>query len=113
DTPARADVRIQCTGGGAVSRGGAVFLGRAETLYVEVKGGQRALVRPGHILLAKDGKAVEAPVGEAFADTDLLLEDLAVFTPASLRLPQVSDDGPAGVVVTSAPAGPSAYALLV
>ncbi len=113
DAPARADVRIQCAGGCASAGRPAVFLGRAETLYVEVKGGQRALVQPGHILVAKDGKAVEAPVGEPLADTDLLLEDLTVFTSASLKMPQVSDDGPAGVVVTSAPAGPSAYALLV
>jgi len=43
----------------------------------------------------------------------VLLEDLAVFTPGALKQPQISDDGPAGVVVTAAPAGRSSYALLV
>jgi len=113
ETPARADVRIQCGPGCTASGRPAVFLGRGDLLYVEVKDGQRALVGPGRILVAKDRKAVEAPVGEPFAGTDLLLEDLAVFARGSLKLPQVSDDGPAGVVITSAPGGPSAYALLV
>jgi hypothetical protein len=36
-----------------------------------------------------------------------------VFTPASLTVPQISDEGPAGVVITAAPARGSAYALLV
>jgi hypothetical protein len=90
-----------------------VFVGRGDALYVEVKDGQRALLRPGHVVVAKDGKPVDAPVGESFAGTDVLLEDLVPFTAASLKTPQVSDDGPAGVVVTSAPAGPSAYALIV
>ena len=110
---ARADVRIACGEGCTASDRPAILVGRGDALYVEVKDGQRALVRPGHIMVAREGKAVEAPTGEPFAGTEVLLEDLAVFTPRSLRVPQISDDGPAGVVVTSAPAGPSAYALLV
>src|SRR6266403_1128164 len=96
-SPARADVRI----------------GRGDALYVEVKGGQRALIRPAQILVARRGKASEAAPGETLADTDVLLEDLAVFTPTALKQPQISDDGPAGLVVTAAPAGRSSYALLV
>lgn len=112
DAPARADVRIECTG---CKAGGAqvAIVGRGEALYVEVKDGMRALVRPGDVLVARDGKAVKADVGQALADTDVLLEDLAVFTPASLKTPQVSDDGPAGVVVTAAPAFPSSWVLVV
>src|SRR5216110_2254696 len=91
----------------------AIFLGRGDALYVEVKGGQRALIRPAQILVARARKASEAAPGETLADTDVLLEDLAVFTPAALKQPQISDDGPAGVVVTAAPAGRSSYALLV
>ena len=113
DIPARADVRIQCGEGCPAAGRAAVFVGRGDALYVEVKDGQRALLRPGHILVAKDGKQVDASVGESFAGTDVLLEDLVPFTAASLKTPQVSDDGPAGVVVTSAPGGPSAYALIV
>ena len=71
------------------------------------------LIRPGGILVAQGGKASEAAPGHTLADTDVLLEDLAVFTPAALKQPQVSDDGPAGLVVTAAPAGRSSYALLV
>jgi hypothetical protein len=104
-SPARADVRIACGEGCKATGTPAIFLGRGEVLYVEVKGGQRALIRPGHILVAQDGKATEAAPGQTFAGTDVLLEDLAVFTPAAFKQPQISDDGPAGVVVTAAPAG--------
>ncbi|HYY06521.1 MAG TPA: hypothetical protein VE997_08080 [Candidatus Limnocylindria bacterium] len=113
DAPARADVRIACGEGCKASGTPAIFLGRGDALYVEVKGGQRALIRPGRILVAQDGQAKEAAPGVTLADTDLLLEDLAVFTPTALRQPQISDEGPAGVVVTAAPAGRSSYALVV
>jgi hypothetical protein len=108
-TPARADVRIECGAGCAGAGGQAIFLGRGDALYVETKGGARALIRPGGILVP--GGA--ARPGQPLADTDLLLEDLAVFTRRALTSPQVSDDGPAGVVVTAAPGAGSAYALLV
>jgi hypothetical protein len=112
DTPARADVRIECTACKTAATP-AVLIGRGDTLYVEVKDGARALVRPGEVWIARDGKAAKADVGHTLADTDVLLEDLAVFTPAALKTPQVSDDGPAGVVVTAAPAFPSAWVLVV
>ena len=111
-TPARADVRVECAACGTSGRP-AILLGRGDVVYVEVKDGQRALVRPGGVLVARDGKAAEAAKGEPFAGSDLLLEDLAVFSAASLKVPQISDDGPAGLVVTAAPSRPSAYALLV
>jgi len=113
DAPARADVRIECSEPCPRAGTQAVFLGRGDALYVETKNGLRALVRPGQVFVAEDGKATEAAAGRTFADTELLLEDLAVFTPASLKVPQVSDDSPAGIVVTSAPGERSAYALLV
>jgi len=112
-SPARADVRIECGEGCPAAGGHAVFLGRDDALYVEVKGGQRALLRPARTVVAQGGKAADAPPGQAFAGTDVLLEDLVPFTAAALRMPQISDDGPAGVVVTAAPAGPSTYSLLV
>jgi hypothetical protein len=112
DTPARADVHIECSGC-KVSGAQAVLLGRGESVYLEVKDGMRALVRPAEAFIVRDGKATKADVGQTLADTDMLLEDLAVFTPASLKTPQVSDDGPAGVVVTAAPAFPSAWVLVV
>ena len=109
DVPARADVRI--TRDTATSR--AVMLGRGRVLYFEVKEGVRALIHPGKALVQSGGRAAPAVMGLALPATDLLLEDLAVFTAATLRTPLVSDDSPAGVVVTGAPAYPSAYALLV
>ena len=112
-SPARADVRVECGEGCRAAGTPAVFFGRGDTLYVEVKGGQRALIRPAHILVAQDGGPSEAKPGQTFADTDVLLEDLAPFTPGGLTQPQISDDGPGGVVVTAAPAGHSSYALLV
>src|SRR5438034_5167576 len=69
--PARADVRIECGGGCRAGGTPAIFLGRGDALYVEVKGGQRALVRPGRILVAQGGKASEAPPGQTLADTDV------------------------------------------
>jgi hypothetical protein len=110
-SPARADVQIECAGGCAGGR--AIFVGRDDALYVEVKDGQRALLRPGRSVVLEGGKAVDAPGGKSFAGTDILLEDLVPFAAASLRMPQISDDGPAGVVVTAAPAAASTYSLLV
>ena len=109
DVPARADVRI--TRDTAISR--AVMLGRGRVVYFEVKEGVRALIHPGKALVQSGGRAAPAVMGLALPATDLLLEDLAVFTAATLRTPLVSDDSPAGVVVNGAPAYPSAYALLV
>jgi hypothetical protein len=109
--PLRADVRIACTPACTAAR--AVFLGRGDDLYVEVKDGPRALVRPREVHVAEGGSVRTAAPGRAVADTPILLEDLAVFTAAALRVPQISDDGPGGVVVMGAPASASAYALLV
>jgi outer membrane lipoprotein-sorting protein len=112
-TPTRADVRITCGEGCTAAGRPAILLGRGDAIYLEVRDGVRALVRPGHVLVARDGRAAPATVGESLAGSDVLLEDLAVFTPAALKVPQISDDGPAGVVVTAAPSGPSPYALIV
>ena len=109
DVPARADVRI--TRGTATGR--AAMLGRGRVVYFEVRDGVRALIHPGKALVQSGGRAAPAVMGLALPATDLLLEDLAVFTASMLRTPLVSDDSPAGVVVTGAPAYPSAYALLV
>jgi hypothetical protein len=113
DTPARADVRIECSDPCPKAGTQAILAGRGDAIYLELRAGLRALIRPERIVVFEDGKEAEAAPGRPLADTNVLLEDLAVFTPASLRVPQISDDGPAGVVVTAAPAGHSVYALLV
>ena len=109
--PARADVRLERPRGAPARP--AILLGRGDALYVEIKDGPRALIRPDDIRLAQDGRAAEAAPETRLGDTDLLLRDLAGFRAASLQVPQISDDGPAGVVVTAAPAGRSPYALVV
>jgi hypothetical protein len=111
--PVRADVTISCAPDCTPQHTRAVFLGRGDALYVEVKDGARALLRQDGILLGGTGAPSPAPSGTPFAGTELLLEDLVPFVPSALKLPFISDDGPAGVVVTSAPARPSAYVLLV
>jgi hypothetical protein len=112
-TAARADVHIECSEPCPKAGTAAILAGREDAVYVELRTGLRALIRPDRIMVAENGKVAEAAAGQALADTNLLLEDLAVFIPGSLRVPQVSDSGPAGVVVTAAPATRSAYALLV
>src|SRR5262245_21630897 len=111
ETPTRADVRVTCEPGCETRQ--VVLIGRGDALYVEVKGGQRALVRPGDVQVVAEGHTAAAALDARLGDTGILLRDLAVFTPASLALPQMSDDGPTGVVVTSGPAGRSPYVLLV
>lgn len=104
-SPARADLRL-ATGTGETRQ--AILLGRGDAVYVEVRDGVRALLRPEGVTMAGGGGA-DRPV----AGSDLLLEDLIPFTAATLRFPQISDEGPDGVVVSGAPARASAYTLLV
>lgn len=112
DAPARADVRIECSEPCPKAGSQAILAGRGDAVYLELETGLRAIIRPERIVVLEDGKVADAAPGRTLADTNVLLEDLAVFTPGSLRVPQISDDGPAGVVVTAAPATRSAYALL-
>jgi hypothetical protein len=109
----RADVQIACQPKCEPTAARAIFVGRGDALYVEVKDGIRALVRPGDVKVAEANGAKPAKPEAALAGSDVLLEDLAVFTATSLKLPQISDQGPTETVVTAAPSGPSAYVLLV
>jgi hypothetical protein len=110
-TPVRADVRVECTP--ACAPASLVLVARGDTLYVEAADGLRALVRPGDVLVRQGERSTAAPPDSALGDTPLLLEDLRVFAADALRVPQISDDGPEGVVVTGAPVRGSVYALLV
>jgi len=109
--PMRADARIVCEPACRTAR--AVLVGRGDAVYVEVESGLRALVRPKEIVVAEGGRAGPAEMGKRFGDTNLLLSDLAVLDRGTLKTPQISDEQPGEVVVTSQPAGPSPYALLV
>lgn len=111
--PTRADVRIARRDGAATTTADVVFLGGGHTTYVETRDGLRALVRPGKIVVRTAAGIVRAPMGTRVAGSDLLLEDLVPVTPDLLQVPQVSDEGPTGTVVTGAPAFPSARVLVV
>jgi hypothetical protein len=91
----------------------AVLLGRGHTLYVELRHATRALLHPGKTLVAREGHVARAKPGTPLGGTDLLLEDLVPFSVGLLKVPQINDDGPAGVVVSGAPTGTSVHTLLV
>jgi hypothetical protein len=112
-TPTRADLRIERQRDAATTASTAVLLGRGHTLRVETRDGLRALVRPSKIVVRVGKRIVRAATGARLGETDLLLEDLVPVTPALLKVPQVSDEGPTGTVVTGAPAFPSTRALIV
>ena len=112
-TPARADVKIERKQDDKVTAGAAVFLGRHHTLYVETRDGTRALVRPSKILVRTKDGVVRAKPGTPLGNTDLLLEDLLPIVPGLLKVPQMSDQGPTGTVLTGAPGFPSTRALIV
>lgn len=108
--PLRADGQITREGAAPV---GVVLLARGDRIYVQTSTGTRALIRPGRAVVAGAGGLTRATPETPLPGTDLLLFDLAPFTAGDFAMPQVSDDGPAGIVVTGAPARPSAYVLLV
>jgi hypothetical protein len=110
----RADVRLERRDGDATTSVEVVLLGRGRVTYLETRDGLRALLHPGKIVVrAANGRVTRAAAGTRVAGSDLLLEDLLPVGPTLLRVPQVSDQGPTGTVVTGAPAFPSARALLV
>jgi hypothetical protein len=110
DPAVRADVRIACDIPCHPAQ--ATLVGRGDALYVQA-GEVRALVKPDGVRVAKGGKGIPAAIGAPLGDTGVLLEDLVVFAADSLKVPQISDEGPTGVVIMGAPTRPSAYALLV
>jgi hypothetical protein len=112
-TPARADVQLQSKQDDRTTQGMAVFIGRGQTLYVETRDGTRALVRPSKILVRSGRRIVRSAPGARLGATDVRLEDLVPVTPTMFKLPQVSDEGPTGTVVTGAPTFPSARVLIV
>jgi hypothetical protein len=111
--PTRADVGLARQRNDHATTARAVLLGRGQTLYVESDDGTRALIRPGKILVRRGGRVVRAEPGARLGDSDIRLEDLVPVTPTLLGIAQVSDDGPTGIVITGAPAGPSSRVLIV
>ncbi len=108
--PLRADMRIEREGAPATE---AVLLERGARRYLETRDGTRVLLSPGKVVIARNGRVRRAAADAALEGTDILLVDLAPFGVGTLTVPQVSDEGPTGVVVTGAPAPPTPYALVV
>jgi len=108
--PLRADLRLEREGVPTVQ---AVLLERGGRRYLETRTGTRALLSPGKVVVVRNGRVARAAPGTALEGSDILLEDLEPFGTGSLTVPQVSDEGPTGMVVTGAPTPPTAYALLV
>jgi len=106
----RADVRIEREGAPAID---AVLLEHGRTRYLETRTGLRALLAPGKVVVVRDGRVRRAAPDAAIEGTDILLQDLEPFGIGTLAVPQVSDEGPTGIVVTGAPTPPSAYVLVV
>ena len=111
--PTVATLRLERERRGTTSTETALLVGNHQTIYVETAAGQRALLHPGKIVVRSGAKIVRSPAGARLGDTDVLLEDLVPLTTTTLSVPQVSDTGPTGTVVTGAPASPSTRALLV
>jgi hypothetical protein len=112
--PTRADVTLTRRNvDGTTTNSAAVFIGQGRTLYVQTRDGGRALVRPSKIVVRADGRVVRAAPAARLGTTDVRLEDLVPLGRFTLKVPQVSDEGPTGTVVTGAPAFPSVRALIV
>ncbi|HLK12999.1 MAG TPA: hypothetical protein VKW76_16610 [Candidatus Binatia bacterium] len=108
-TPARAEVRIVPPRGAPLA---AVLAGRRDAVVLEA-GDVRALARRGRVVLRAGGRTRRAPAGATLAGTDVGIADLLTFGMLPLRVPQISDEGPMGVMVTGAPAVASPWVLLV
>ena len=108
--PLRADVRLARDGAPVLE---AVLLEHGRRRYLETRTGTRALLSPSKAVVVRGGRITRAAPGMALDGTDVLLEDLEPFGVGALTIPQVSDEGPTGMVVTGAPTPPTAYALLV
>ncbi len=107
----RADMRVERAG---VPPFDAVLLEHGRRRYLETRTGIRALLSPGKVVVVRGGQVTRADPGAPLDDAgNVLLEDLAPVGSRTLEVPQVSDAGIAGVVITGAPAPPTAYALLV
>jgi hypothetical protein len=111
DVPAVADLHIDTPG--ASAPGTVRMYGRGRVVRLETASGWRALVKASKVVVAASGKAPRAAMEAPVPGSALLVADFAPFVAGALRVPQISDDGPLGVVVTGEPRPPSPYALMV
>jgi hypothetical protein len=111
DVPAMAEVQL--TTPGAPAPVAVRLYGRGRVVRLETTSGWRALVKASKVVAAAPGKAPRAKTEEPLPGSPLLVADFAPFVAGALRVPQISDDGPLGVVVTGEPRPPSPYVLMV
>jgi hypothetical protein len=111
--PVRVQVRFETPRPDGTRTSELVLYGRGRTVRVEAPDGLRALVKPGKAVVMTPGAPIQTVREKVVGGSAFLLEDLAPFTPESLRVPLISDEAPGKVVVTGEPRAPSPYALLV
>jgi hypothetical protein len=103
---------VSRTGDGAETRLDVRLAGRRGTVRIDA-GAIRALTRRGRSVV-RDGTApARLTLTAVLPGTNVDVGDLGVFTSRLLDLPQIVDQEPAAMVVASAPAPASPYALLV
>ena len=112
DVPATADVRVE-TPGAPATASTLRLAGRGHVVRLDAGDDWRALVKASKVLVAAAGQPPRENVEATLPGSPQLVADFAPFMAAMLRVPQISDDGPLGVVVTGEPRPPSPYVLLV
>ena len=109
----RAEVRFETPRPDGARTSSLVLYGRGRTVRVETPEGLRALAKPGKCVSAAPAAAPRVVREQVIGGSAFLLEDLVPFTAGDLRVPLISDETPALVVVTGEPRPPSPYVLLV
>ena len=104
--PVRADV-------GSDRGAGFVLLARHDVIRLELPDGTRVLARRAKAIAWSKGRLRGFDPTARPPGLPLALEDLLPFDAGRLRMPQISDESPAGVVVTAAPSRRSSHVLLV
>ncbi|HWP65567.1 MAG TPA: hypothetical protein VNO26_06630 [Candidatus Limnocylindria bacterium] len=112
DPPVRAEVTFETKRPTGPVTSTLVLYGRGRTVRVELPDGRRGLAKPGKCVFAPAGGVPKAVREQVVGSSAFLLEDLVPFTASWLRVPLISDEGPAGVVVAGEPRQPSPYVLV-
>ena len=84
-----------------------------EAVRLELPDGTRVLARRAKAITWGKGRLRRLDPGTRPAGLPLAVEDIVPFDASRLRMPQISDESPAGVVVTAAPSRRSNHVLLV
>jgi hypothetical protein len=112
DVPAMAELRIDAPGTPTPATSLSLY-GRRGVVRLETANGWRALAKASKLVMAAAGQSPRLAREGGVPGSVLFVADFAPFAATALRIPQISDDGPLGVVVTGEPRPPSPYVLAV